>query len=143
MSGRPSLNPARFVPTYALGFAAGGESIETVSAQSPLPVSIAQATDASVPLSGTTGAGQVVGPFVPIPGVPVTVVLSGDWQGTVRVMRSPDSGATLHPLTAGGMPWARFTENACEQVWEETDATAGLYLDIAIAGGLLEYRMGH
>ena len=45
------------------------------------------------------------------------------------------------PVTAGGAAWARFTANACEAVWAESEAGAGLYLAIAVTAGTLHYRI--
>lgn len=92
-------------------------------------------------LEGTSATTQVVGPFVPEPGVPVWLTLSGTWTGTVRVSRSVDNGATKHPLTAAGEPWAVFTTNCCEEVHDESESEAELYLDITRSSGTVEYRL--
>lgn len=44
-------------------------------------------------------------------------------------------------MTIGGSPWARFTANCCEPVWEESESVAKLYLDIQISSGSLNYRL--
>ena len=142
MSTSPIHNPARFVPVYGVGFTAPTGTIDAVSRESPLPVSLA-APAAAEPVSGSTSLDIVAGPFVPTPGAPVTLVLGGEWTGLVRVTRSTDGGATRHPLTVAGAPWARFTANACEPVWEESDPAATLYAEIAITSGSLDYRLGH
>jgi hypothetical protein len=67
--------------------------------------------------------------------------LEGTWQGTVALQRSTDGGVHKLPVTIGGGPWARFTGNACEPVWEESESVAKLYLDIQLASGSLNYRL--
>lgn len=143
MSGPPVHSPARFTPVYGLGFALPSGAIEVASQQSPLPVSIRAAESQTPPAAGSTSASQLIGPFAPEAGIPVTVVLAGDWQGTVQLSRSTDGGSTRHPLTAAGNPWGRFFANACEQVWEESDPAATLFLETDLTGGTLHYRVGH
>ena len=143
MPSSPAHTPARFTPTYGMGFASGADTIETVSADSPLPVRLSPPAELSAALAGETSVSQMIGPFTPTTGMPVIVVLAGNWSGSVQVVRSTDSGASFHRLTAGGAPWARFFAPACEQVWEETDPVASLYLDIQLSSGTLAYRLGH
>jgi hypothetical protein len=113
-----------------------------VSAASPLPVSFAAGAVAA-PLEATVTATTLAGPFTPNTGIAANLTLRGAWVGTIKVLRSTDGGATLNPLTVAGEPWARFSGNACEPVWEENDAAARLYLDITLASGSLSYRLGH
>lgn len=143
MPQRPLHNPARFVPTYALGFAADGEGIETVSPHLPLPVTLAFSPSDVPPVSGFVTSDGEAGPLAPNSGRAVILVLSGEWQGTVEVLRSIDGGETRHPLTVAGKSWGRFSANACEPIWEETDPAATLWLRFTIAAGTLDYRMGH
>jgi hypothetical protein len=138
----PVITPARFVPTYAVGYSSASGEMSQVSAASPLPVALAPGA-AATPLEATTVASTLAGPFIPTPGLAVVLNLRGTWSGTVNVMRSTDGGTTLNPLTVAGQPWARFSGNACEPVWEENDAGARLYLDIALTSGSLSYRLGH
>lgn len=143
MPSPPAHSPARFTPVYGLGFASPAGTIDVASAVSPLPVAIRRAEPLPASIAGSTVASQLVGPFAPMLGLPVTVVLAGDWQGAVQLMRSTDAGASRHPLTAGGAAWGRFSANACEAVWEESDPDATLYLQVDLTGGTLEYRLGH
>jgi hypothetical protein len=138
----PVITPARFVPTYAVGYTSPSGELSQVSAVSPLPVAFT-AGAVAVPLEAVTGATTLAGPFTPTTGVAIILTLRGTWSGTVNVMRSTDGGVTLNPLTVAGQPWARFAGNACEPVWEENDAAARLYLDITLASGSLSYRLGH
>jgi len=142
---QPILNPARFVPVYGVGYATDTGEVNPVSSGAPLPVTSSPplATSLPAPLTGTTSANLYVGPFTPVRGVPVTVVLTGAWQGLVRVLRSTDGGANAFPLTVGGISWAQFNSNACEPVWEENDPAATLHLEMAISSGTLNYRFGH
>lgn len=136
----PVYAPAGFAPVAAIGFTQADATLSPVSSLTPLPV-VARFEPGAPALSGTTSSTMSAGPFAPLPGRPVILSLSGSWTGTVRVMRSTDSGATLLPLTAGGLPWGSFTANCCEAVWEESATGAELYLNISIANGSLTYRL--
>ena len=105
----------------------------------PLPVSISQPSTTA--LAGSASASAVAGPFSPVLGRAAVLMLSGSWVGTVKVSRSTDAGVTRQPLTVAGTPWAQFTGNACEAVWEESDPTARLYLEITLTSGTLNYRL--
>lgn len=136
----PVYAPAGFAPVAAIGFTQADATLSPVSSLTPLPV-VARLEPGAPALSGTTSSTTTAGPFAPLPGRPVILSLSGSWTGTVRVMRSADSGATLLPLTAGGLPWGSFTANCCEAVWEESAKGAELYLNISVASGSLTYRL--
>ncbi len=110
-----------------------------VSNAAPLAVSVAATTTAA--LAGAASASGVVGPFTPVLGRAAILALAGGWAGTVKVTRSTDGGATRLPLTVAGSAWAQFSGNACEPVWEESDATARLYLDLTLTSGTLNYRL--
>lgn len=136
----PVSAPAGFAPLAAIGFSQPDATLSAVSATSPLPV-VLGAAPAAPALVGTASGASLAGPFAPAPGRPVVLALSGTWTGTVRLMRSTDGGTTRLPLTVGGLPWASFTANCCEAVWEESVSGAELYLDIALASGALSYRV--
>jgi hypothetical protein len=138
----PITTPARFVPVYGVGYAETDGNVSPVSAQAPLPVSLSGG-ELPAPLTGNASASMVAGPFTPAAGVPVTLVLDGDWQGSVQVERSTDGGTTRTPLTIDGATWARFTGNACEPVWEDRDPAATLWLNITLDAGTVTYRMGN
>jgi hypothetical protein len=138
----PVTAPARFVPTYAVGFSSSAGELSPVSASSPLPVASSVAAAAS-PLEGTASTTGMIGPFAPTLGLAVALVLRGTWSGSVALVRSTDGGTSFNPLTAAGQPWARFTGNACEAVWEENDPAGRLYLDVTLASGSVTYRLGH
>jgi hypothetical protein len=142
LSSLPIVTPANFAAASAMGYSDASGGLNLVSANSPLPVSMTAAATPS-PLTGTASASGTCGPFFPARGVAVVLVLSGTWQGSVRVMRSTDGGATLSPLTVGGAPWAQFTGNICEPVWEDNDPSATLHLVVALTSGALTYRLGH
>lgn len=149
----PISYPARYAPAVAINFADDQGHAVLVSQESPLPVTFAGAAPASgsgtptptptppPPLAGTSATSQVAGPFAPIAGRPLVLTLAGTWTGTVQLLRSVDGGATRHPLTVGGAVWARFTANACEQVWEEAEGAARFYLSLAPASGTVQYRL--
>ncbi|MFP5395501.1 MAG: hypothetical protein ACLGHF_05000 [Alphaproteobacteria bacterium] len=136
----PVYAPAGFAPVAAIGFTQADATLSPVSALAPLPV-LPRAEPAAPPLAGTTSSTVTTGPFLPVAGRPVVLSLSGSWSGTVRLMRSTDGGTTQLPLTAAGLPWASFTANCCEAVWEESTTGAELYLNIALVNGTLAYRL--
>lgn len=133
--------PGGYALATAIGYAdATSGALSIVATDRPLPVTV-QPPEAPAPLTGTTSASGAFGPFAPIPGRPVLLQLGGEWTGEVTLLRSTDQGATRHPLTIAAEPWARFTANACEPVWEESEAGAQLYLSVRIDSGTLSYRL--
>lgn len=136
----PILPPAPFAPVSAIGFADIDQTLASVSADRPLPV-VASSVAGPPALSGTLTGSGLVGPFVPTSDKPVVLTLSGSWSGTVRLTRSIDNGATRQPLTAGGQPWAVFSANCCEPVWQETVPGAALYLEHTLASGTAAFRV--
>jgi len=137
----PISPPASYVTPSAVGFADSAGQLALVSAESPMPVTTAARTGAPPPLAGTADASTVAGPFAPLPDVPIHLHLSGAWTGTVELQRSVDGGATMSGLTAAGMPWARFSGNANEVVWQEGDRAATFYLAVTLASGAIDYRL--
>jgi hypothetical protein len=125
-----------------MGYSDATGGLSLVSAISPLPVSMTGAATPN-PLTGTVSTNGTYAGFAPARGVAVVLVLAGTWQGSVRVVRSTDGGVTFNQLTAGGTPWAQFTGNVCEPVWEENDPAARLYLIVTLSSGTLAYRLGH
>lgn len=143
MPSTPILRPANYVPLYGLGYASDSGDVTVASASSPLPVAFTRSGAAPAALSGTTSLTTTAGPFAPRTDWPVTLTLSGVWQGTVSVLRSTDGGTTQLPLTLAGKPWARFTGNVCEQIWTEYADLVSLYLAITLTSGTVAYRLGH
>jgi hypothetical protein len=135
--------PAGYAPAYAMGFADSGGNLVLASASAPLPVAVAEQAAPSVPnpLTGNTSASIQVGPFEPAAGRPVILQLDGSWSGTVQLLRAPGAGSAAVPVTVGGLPWASFSGNACEPVWEESQAGAQLFLDIALVSGNVSYQV--
>lgn len=131
-------HPARFVTSTAVGFADEAGNLSVVSTDAPLPVAAARAAPPP-PLQGSASA--LVGPYVPLPDAPIHLQLAGTWAGTVTLTRSVDNGTTRQPLTIGGQVWARFTGNANEVVWQEGEAAATFYLDVALTSGTIAYRV--
>ena len=144
-SSTPISYPARYAPGTAVNFADPQGMAVQVSHDSPLPVTISAAAGggatAPAALTGSAATTQQVGPFLAIAGKPLVLTLAGTWTGTVQLLRSVDGGVTRHPLTVGGTVWARFTANACEQVWEEAETNAGFYLSLTPASGTVQYRL--
>jgi hypothetical protein len=140
MPSTPIQSPAAYVPSRATAFADIDGTSLLVSASNPLPVAIG-AAPAGAPLAGTTNVTAILGPFQPVVGRAVVLSLGGTWTGTVKVKRSTDAGATKLPLTVAGTAWGEFTGNACEPVWEESEAAATLYLDVTLTSGSLAYRL--
>ena len=136
----PVQTPGGFAPVFVSGMDDGAGNLALINENRPLPVT-AVAALAPAALEGDTSADAIAGPFIPAAGLPVICTLSGDWQGTVQLMRSADGGATLHPTTVAGSVWGSFNANACEPVWEESEAGAQLFLDCRIESGTLTYRL--
>lgn len=132
--------PGGFAPVVAIGHNDGTGSLALVSTDSPLPT-LAIAPAAPAPLEGTTASQLLAGPYAPAPLSPVYVTLAGEWQGKVTLLRSTDGGATLHPLTLGGTSWGRYTGNACEAAWVESDRAATLYLRLEPDAGAIAFRV--
>jgi len=137
----PISAPAGFAPEHAMAFAdADGRAIR-VDATRPLPGAATFGATSSTALTGSASGSGAAGPFVPELGRPVWVTLSGNWSGSVQLLRSTDGGATRLALTAGGQPAGAFTANANEPVVEESAADATYYLPFSLASGALGYRV--
>lgn len=136
----PVSAPAGYAPVTAIGFVQPDSTLTQVTAASPLPVSVTGA-EPSAALTGSTPASVIAGPFAPVRDRPVVLALSGTWTGSVKVLRSTDNGATKLPLTVGGTPWATFSANCCEAVWEESANGVQLFLDVTLSAGTLTYRL--
>lgn len=141
MPTNPIHMPSGYATAFAIGFAdpASGD-LSIVESTRPLPV-VAITANPAAPLTGTTVAGGIFGPFKPTTARPVVISLSGTWQGTVNVQRSVDGGVTKHALTIAGEPWGVFQNNACEVIWEEFESSAALYLEAHLTSGSLTYRL--
>jgi hypothetical protein len=122
-----------------MGYAGSNGYLAVVSDTAPLPV--ATLAPAPAAFAGEASASQVAGPFNPTVGRVIIVTLDGVWQGTVRLLRSTDDGATKVPLRVGGADWAEYTASGCEQAWTETEEGASFYLDIALQSGAVTYRV--
>ena len=136
----PSISvPAGFAPAYAVGFSDTGGQLALVSDTAPLPV--AMAAPAPAPLTGQAAASELAGPFEPTPGRVIVVTLDGQWDGTVRLLRSTDGGLTTAPLRVGGEIWGEYSAPGCEQAWSETEQGTSFYLDIVLNSGAVAYRV--
>ena len=135
----PIQSPGGYAAPRALVFADANGDAQLASAAAPLPVSFGNPV--ATPLAGTSASSAMLGPFQPVLGRAVILSLAGTWAGTVKVLRSVDGGTTKLPLTAAGTGWGQFTANACEPVWEESEAAATLWLDAALTSGTLTYRL--
>lgn len=134
------MTPAGYTPTFAVSFSDGATGAQIVANASPLPVTTVVANKPAA-LGGTTSASATFGPFVPVAGQPVVISLSGTWSGTVSLLRSVDGGTTRLPVTIGGRSWGQYSSNVCEPVWEEAEASAALYLAVALQSGTVTYRL--
>lgn len=130
--------PAGYAPGQAAAFADQNGNARLVSASTPLPMLNVPAP--VTPLAGSTSTTGTVGPYLPVTGRSVILALSGTWTGSVQVARSTDGGATLLPITIGGSIWGLFSTNCCEAVWDESDSSAQLYLQISLTAGAVTYR---
>src|SRR5688572_4624317 len=130
MTTYPISAPAGYVTPTAVGYADPDDNLVLVREGAPLPVTATR--EAAPPaLEGETNQPIAAGPFVPLRDLPVHLELRGEWSGQVALQRSTDGGTTRSGVTAGGMPWATFSANANEVVWQEGEQGASLYLDIA------------
>ena len=136
----PLQTPGGFAPAVAIGLDDGSGNLALVADARPMPVCLAPLT-LPAPLEGEATGDLIAGPFAPTSHGAIYCTLAGDWQGSVRIRRSTDDGATLHDLSLAGGPWGIFNGNACEPVWEEGEAGATLWLDCTIASGTLSYRL--
>lgn len=142
MLEKPQINyPANFVTSTAVGYADSQGGFTLVTADAPLPVTLEARPEPPAPLEGTADSPTVAGPFAPVANTPIHLQLTGNWTGKVTLLRSIDAGLTRAPLTAGGQPWATFTANANESVWQEAEAGATFYLDLNVTSGTLTYRV--
>lgn len=131
--------PAGFAPAYAVGYSDPNGNLALVSDAAPLPV--ATLAPAPAALVGLASGSQTVGPFNPTEGRVIIVALDGEWEGTVRLLRSTDGGVTKMPLRVAGADWASYTTPGCEQAWTETESGVSFYLDIALVSGNIAYRV--
>ena len=140
----PISYPGHFAPGFALAYADAAGAALQVSSTTPLPVAvISGGSTGSVPpaLVGSSAVALTAGPFAPLAGRPLVLALTGTWTGSVRLLRSTDGGTTRLPLSLGGAPYATFTANICEPVWEENEAGATFYLQLTPASGTISYRL--
>lgn len=135
--------PGGFAPAFGLGFTDSDGNLSLIGPANPLPVSGATTAfvTTSSPLEGGASTNKVVGPFVPVAGRAIYLQLDGAWTGEVRLLRSTDKGTTKSPVTVAGAPWAVFQNNVLEPVWEESEAGAELYLELAPTSGTIVYRV--
>jgi hypothetical protein len=142
MPSPPIKTPANFVPTAAMAFADNAGNASIVSSANPLPIATTNAlASASNPLVGTQSQSAQLGPYPAQTGRDVWLTLSGNWGGSVQVLRSTDAGVNRLPLTVAGQGWATFTANCNEQIVTETCAGTTYYLDIVLTSGSVTYRL--
>lgn len=133
--------PGGFVPQLALSFGNRGGTAAAVTRTTPLPVRTTLPPADIAPLIGQTIETGLIGPFLPEAGRTIWIALTGDWRGTVRVLRASDAAATPLSLTIGGSDWAVFTANAQEPVGEESVSGAAWWLRFDRTGGTLGYEV--
>lgn len=132
-SQKPIVSPARFAPATAIGFSDEETGLVLVSNGKPLPVqTVRQSPNA---LIGTLSGAATSGPFAAVPGLPIVVALGGEWQGTIRLLRSSDGGASKMPLSASGIALGYFSQPGVEQVWEETQEDITFFLQADLSAG--------
>lgn len=132
--------PAGYATPFAVGYSDNAGDLALVTSEKPLPVSLAGGTRPPA-LTGSASASGLIGPFAATAGMPIHLQTGGTWKGRVSLVRSVDGGATTSGLTAAGMPWASFSGNVNEVVWQESDPAATFYLDITLASGSVAYRV--
>lgn len=96
-------------------------------------------------LTGTRAVSGTVGPFTPDvrwPVKPLWLTLSGNFTGSVQLLRSTDGGTTKLPLTYGdGTAKPVWTTTLNAAIAEETVAGATYYLVITLTSGGVTYRL--
>lgn len=92
-------------------------------------------------LTGESVVSETVGGFDPPQNQYLWLELTGNFTGTVEVLRSTDGGATLQPLTEKGEQIANFSGPCCEIVHYETSGQARLFLRITLTSGVVKYRL--
>lgn len=137
----PISTPAGFAPQFAMAFAAADGSATSVTLSDPMPIRALVLAASSIPLTGSISTSGTAGPFSPQLGRSIWVTLSGTWSGIASVQRSTDGGATMQPLTVGGLGWANFSANANEPIGEESVAGATYYLSFSLTSGTASYRI--
>lgn len=141
------ITPAGYITPHALAYTDANGTAQIVSQTQPLPINavgtlpVQVVASTTAALAGTATVSKTVGPYTPLVGRSVMLSLSGTWSGSVSLVRSTDGGATMLPVTIGGAPWAVFSVNCCEPVWDESDATSLLYLQIVVTAGSVTYRL--
>lgn len=144
-ANHPIKMPAGFATATAVGYADSSGELVVISSDNPLPVSSDSSTvggsGVPEPLTGTASGSTVVGPFTPAANRPVFLQLEGSWVGVVRLLRSVDGGTTMLPVTLAGDPWAVFTTNVVEPVWQDSENGAELYLHVELSSGSIDYRV--
>jgi hypothetical protein len=113
-----------------------------IDPSNPLPSSPVPLTAAtSTPLTGTSTGAQTVGPFTPVLGRPITLLLSASpWPGgSAQLLRSTDGGTTKLPLTPAGATVGVYSASGADSPWVETEAGATFYLSLLAAG--ITYRV--
>ena len=139
-SSAPIATPAGYASAIAVGFADSQDRLAVVGRDAPLPI-VVHGPPAPPPLQGSTDQSVTLGPFAAAADRTITVTLSGEWTGQVRLLRSTDGGATLTGLSVAGLAWGAFTGPCCEQVWHETEAGVGFYLAVELVTGTIAYRV--
>lgn len=143
MTTAPTIQaPGSFAPETAIVFGSRGGVATPVDPANPLPIRTLMTASSAAPLAGSASASGTVGPFMPELGRPIRLVLSGNWSGTVQLLRSTDGGATKLPITyADGSPRGSWTGNVNAAVAEESVAGAAYYLGLTLGSGSVGYRM--
>lgn len=145
MNDIPISYPGRYAPGVAINYLGDDGWAQQVSGSAPLPVVLASSVTGSIhtplPMIGSSSTHYTTVAFIPVPNRPLLLTLTGAWTGTVKLLRGSDPGAPKLPLTLGGAPWAVFTGNVCEPVWEETETSAVFYLDAAVVSGTVTWRL--
>lgn len=133
--------------------AVGGQAIISAGTGEPQITTLDSGDIAatSTPLTGTISdtSAHVLGPFTPQLGRAIVATLNATVTatGSAQLLRSTDGGATQLAVTRNSSvanAW-NFTSVlgaiVNEAVWEESDATASLYLALTLSAGTVSYRL--
>lgn len=140
MNRPPITNPAAYVAPIAVAFGDLDNNALTVTAETPLPVSIRAEAATTAPLNGTLSEDEASGAFAATSGRPIWLTLSGEWSGQAKLQRSAD-GITWRDITLAGEPWGQFSRNICEQIITESEGGTYYRLTAQILSGTIAFRI--
>ncbi|MXP26626.1 hypothetical protein GRI39_11325 [Altererythrobacter indicus] len=140
MARPPITNPAAYVSPMAVAFGDVDNKALTVTAETPLPVSIHAEAATTAALDGTLSEDGSSAAFSATSGRAVWLTLAGEWTGQAKLQRSTD-GIIWRDITLAGEPWGQFSRNICEQIITESEGGAYYRLSAEVLSGTIAFRI--